>query len=140
MIDIESKVIDTIQKAVFAFNPKAVVEDRYTASAASYPFVTVYEQNSSAPTRYEEYSDNELYTALNYEVQIYTNDRYKKATARQLAFLIDGKMREMGFNRTFMNPIPNVDRTIYRIAMRYTAIAEHPTYGETNNTIYLYHS
>lgn len=140
MIDIETRVIDQIYKSISAEYPKAVVENRYIESASEFPFIAVYEQNNSNAIRYEEFSDGELYNNLVYEVQIFTNDKLKKQTAKAIAQIVDEQMRTMGFSRSFMNPIPNIDRTIYRIAMRYTAIVQNPTLAQTDNTIYLYHT
>lgn len=140
MIDIETRVIDQIYNSISAEYPNAVVENRYTESTSVFPFIAVYEQNNSNATRYEEFSDGELYNNLVYEVQIFTNDKLKKKTAKAIAQIVDEQMRTMGFSRSFMNPIPNIDRTIYRIAMRYTAIVQNPTLAQTDNTIYLYHT
>lgn len=138
MISIETQVIDKVIRAVQAEYPKAVVEDRFTAVPSAFPYVAVYEMNNVEPQRYIDNTGNELYNEVTYEAQVFTNDRVKKSTANAIAQIVDETMRELGFLRTFKNPIPNVDTTIYRIALRYTAVVENPTYGETTSTL-VYH-
>ena len=139
MIDIETQVIDKVVRAVQAEYPKAVVEDRFTAVPSAFPYVAVYEMNNTVPQRYVDNTGNELYNEVTYEAQIFTNDRVKKSTANAIAQIVDETIRNLGFLRTFKNPIPNVDTTIYRIALRYTAVVENPTHGETNNATLIYH-
>lgn len=139
MINIEVQVIDKVIRAVNTEYPKALAQDRYIANPATFPFVAIYELNSTQPLRYQDNTGNELYTEVTYEAQIFTNDRYKKSTAYAIANIVDETMRGLGFLRTFKNPIPNVDDTIYRIALRYTAVVENPTYGETPTNTLIYH-
>ena len=139
MTYIEAQVFDKVYNAVIAEYPKATIQDRYTFTPEAFPFVSVYELNSSQPSRYMDNTGNELYTEVTYEAQIFTNDRVKKATANVIAEIVDDVMRGMGFLRTFKNPIPNIDITIYRIVLRYTAVVENPTYGETPTNTLIYH-
>lgn len=137
MINIESKVTDTVIRAMRSEYPKAIVEDRYNGSPAGFPFVAIYEMSNTIPHQYVDNCENELYANIAYEVQIFTNDKLKKATAKAIADFIDGIMRGMGFNRTFYNSIPNIDRTIYRIAIRYQAIVRKGIETGENETTYL---
>lgn len=137
MIDIENKITDTVIRAMNTAYPNATVENRYHNSPADFPFVAIYEMSNTALPRYTDNSENELYASIAYEVQIFTNDKLKKATAKAIAAFIDDIMRGMGFSRTFYNPIPNVDRTIYRIAVRYQAIVRKGIATGENETTYL---
>ena len=134
MTDIENKVIDTIIRAVEIAYPAALVEDRYNPSPASFPHAAVYELSNTNIKRYVDNLENELYSSLTYEVQVSANDKYKKSTAKAIASLIDGEMRGMGFLRTFKHPVPNVDRTVYRIVMRYSAIVRKGILSDDEKT------
>jgi hypothetical protein len=139
MNDIEVQVIDKVIRAVKAEYPKAKVEDRFTENPASFPYVCVYETNSFMPQRYQDNTRKELYTEVAYEAQFFTNDTMKKSTAKAIAEIVDTTMQDIGFLRTFKSQVPNIDRTIYRIVLRYTAVVENATYGDTNNVINIYH-
>lgn len=139
MTDIENKVTDTIIKAVKAAYPKAVVEDRFNPTPSGFPYVAIYEMDNSEAVQYIDNLPRELYSNVAYEAQVFTNDKYRKSTAKAIAQIIDTAMRGMGFVRTFKQPIPNIDRTIYRIALRYSAIVQEGIVNGDTTTYLLYH-
>ena len=59
-----------------------------------------------------------------YEVNIYSNKTSgKKSECREIASLLDNEFATLGFSRTMLQPIPNMDdATIYRMTGRYTAV------------------
>lgn len=65
----------------------------------------------------------EVITGVMYEVQIYSNlTNGKKSEAKKLASIVDSVMTPLGFTRTMLQQIPNLqDATIFRIVARYTA-------------------
>lgn len=139
MIYIEPLVIDAVSKAVWDEYPKAVVENRFTFKPAAFPFVSVYEIGNSQPARYIDNTGEELFNEVTYEVQIFTCDRLKVATANIIAEIVDNEMRSLGFLRTFKNAIPNIDITIHRIVLRYTAVVQIPNSGQTATNTLVYH-
>ena len=70
-----------------------------------------------------------------YECNVYSDKATgKKAEARAIAKLVDTTMQNMKFTRTFYQPLPNLDRTIFRITMRWEAIAGEPVITTTTGT------
>jgi hypothetical protein len=59
-----------------------------------------------------------------YEVNVYSNKTIgKKSECKEIAAIIDEQMLALGFARTMLQPIPNLDdATIYRMVGRYSAI------------------
>lgn len=139
MIDIENQVIDEVYRAVKAEYPNAVVENTFTAVPSGFPYVAVYETSNTQPQAYQDNTKQELYAEVTYEAQVFANDAAKKSTAKAIAQIVDSTMQRIGFMRTFMNPVPNIDRTIYRIALRYRGVVQDPTLGGTTNVTYIYH-
>ncbi len=90
-----------------------------------FPLVVITEENNSyliGTTRFEETKSR-----LEYEINIYATDKKvgnkivaKQEIARELSGLVDNVM---GYNlrmvRRSCRPTPNLDKTIYRITMRY---------------------
>ena len=72
-----------------------------------------------------------------FEVNIFANDEKKKTTAKAIAAVVDAEMLSNLFTRTFMGQTPNVDETIYRITMRYTAVV-WPVVNGSNTTYQMY--
>ena len=56
-----------------------------------------------------------------YELNVYSNKTAgKKTECKKIAAMVDEEMAAMGFTRTMLNPIPNMDdATIYRMVGRY---------------------
>lgn len=58
-----------------------------------------------------------------YEINVYSNkSNGKKSEAKEISNMIDGLMTDMLFTRTFRGQTPNIDRTIYRITLRYQGV------------------
>lgn len=137
MIDIENKILDTVFAAVRAENQNAQCYGEYVAVPAGFPCVCLYEANN---TTYKPSQDTDLrehQSNLLYECNVYSDRANgKKAEARAIADLVDKTMQDMKFTRTFYQPLPNLDRTIYRITLRWEAVAGEPITTENGNTIY----
>ena len=125
MIDIESIVFDTVYNAVIAEFPTARVDAGYIEKSATFPAVEVIETNS-VPVRSANTDDNaENYTRLYYEVNIYSDKQdTAKSEARSIAKVVDDAMQSLKFYRTMMHQLPNQDRTIFRLYMRYEVVAK----------------
>lgn len=137
MIDIENKVLSTVFAEVRNQFPNAACYGEYVAVPASFPCVCLYEQSN---TTYRPSRDNALQdhqSNLMYSCNVYSDKTTgKKAEARAIAKIVDDAMQSMKFTRTFFEPMPNLDRTIYRITMRYEAVAGEPITTENNTITY----
>lgn len=134
MIDIENKVLDTVFAAVKGVYTSANCYGEYVAVPAAFPCVCLYEANNSTYKRSQDTDLQEHQANLMYECNVYSDKASgKKAEARGIAKLVDATMQNMKFTRTWMQPMPNMDRTIYRITMRWEVIAGEPIISETNN-------
>lgn len=124
MIDIESKVFDTVFNAVTAAFQGIRVDAGYVESSATFPAVSVIETNSVpvSSTNTDDCAEN--YTRLFYEVNIYSDKQNTaKSEARAIAKVVDEAMQSLKCYRTMMHQLPNQDRTIFRLYMRYEVIA-----------------
>lgn len=124
MIDIESDVFDYVATFVKAEMEDVNVLGEYDDSPASFPAVTIVENDNSVATRYRNVNIENA-ASLMYEVNIYSNKvAGKKRESREIANLVDAAFSNLGFTRTFMNQIPNLrDASIYRIVCRYSGVA-----------------
>lgn len=137
MIDVENLVIDTVSKAIkaSAYSTALVVSD-YTDMPSSFPCVSVIESDNSTYRRTQDNDLKEHHTRVMYEVNVYSNKTSgAKTEAKKILEIVDSSFQNMKFTRTFKQPIPNADKTIYRILARYEAvIAEYQTIGQ--NKVY----
>jgi hypothetical protein len=70
-----------------------------------------------------------------YECNVYSDkENGKKAEAKQIADIVDNAMQSMKFTRTMRSQIPNQDRTIYRVTMRFEAVVGEPIVNNDGTT------
>lgn len=140
MIDIENIVFTRAAQAVRSEFPHASVSGEYVEVPAGFPFVSIVEADNSVLESRRDLSGIEHYANLMYEINIYTNNgAVRKSTAKAIAAVVDQAMSEMKFTRIFKNPIPNADRSIYRIIMRYRAVVREGREID-GNTVYEMHT
>lgn len=137
MIDIENKVLDTVFKAVQASYSDASCYGEYVSVPASFPCVTLYESDSQTYTPSLDENLDEHQTIITYECNVYSAlASGKKAQSKDIANIVDREMQSMKFVRTMRSQIPNQDRSIYRVTLRYEAIAGEPITESDGNITY----
>ena len=124
MIDCENEIFNAVAKAVRVSNPSVCISGEYIRTPPKFPFVSLIEMSNTAYDRTQTDGSLENHASVMYEVNVYSNKKSgKKSECKAIASLIDNEMATLGFSRTMLQPIPNMDdATIYRITGRYTAV------------------
>ena len=124
MIDCESEVFSAVADAVREAYPTAFVSGENIRTPPKFPFVSLIEMSNVAYDRTQTSGGLENHASVMYEVNIYSNKKSgKKSECKAIAALIDNELATLGFSRTMLQPIPNMDdATIYRMTGRYTAV------------------
>ena len=124
MINIESEIFSSVAEKVRAEYPNIFMTGEYVKSPSSFPAVSLVEMDNSVYTSTQTSTDIENHASLMYELDVYSNKtKGKKSECKAIASLIDNEMARLGFSRTMLQPIPNMDdATIYRIKGRYKAV------------------
>ena len=124
MIDIENEVFNAVAKAVREKYPSVFISGEYIRTPPKFPFVSLIEMSNTAYDRTQSSGGLENHASLMYEVNVYSNKTSgKKRECKEISALIDNEMAALGFSRTMLQPIPNMDdATIYRMTGRYTAV------------------
>ena len=124
MIDCENEIFSKVSEAVRAAFPSAFVSGEYVRTPPKFPFVSIVEVSNTAYDRTQSSEGVENHASLMYEVNVYSNKNSgKKSECKAIAALIDNEMATLGFSRTMLQPIPNMDdATIYRMTGRYMAV------------------
>ena len=139
MIDIQSKVVDTIFNAVKAEFPNADISTGFDEKTAIFPCVVV-EEVDNVPYRKTNTDDcAENYSRITYEVSVYTNSlNSAKTDGRRIIDVADAALQSLKFRRIRLNKPLNIARTIFCQYLRSDVIVSQPvTDGETT-TYYLY--
>lgn len=124
MINVENEIFDIVSKSIREKYPSAFISGEYVRTPSKFPFVSVIEMSNTAYDRTQSSGSLENHASLMYEVNIYSNKKSgKKSECKEIATLIDNELATLGFSRTMLQPIPNMDdATIYRMTGRYTAV------------------
>lgn len=126
MIDIEPEVFDAVEKRVTAKFPEVDMASEYVPVPSGFPHVSLYEADNHVLTETQDTSHTERHAVLMYQADVYSNRiAGKKSQCRKIMVELDAAMADMGFTRTTLTPVPNMnDATIYRLTARYTVLAD----------------
>ena len=124
MIDYENEIFTAVAMVVRAKYPDIYMVGEYVKTPPKFPFVSLVEMDNQTYQRTEDSGSSENHASVMYEVNIYSNKTVgKKTECKEIAAVIDEQMLALGFARTMLQPIPNLDdATIYRMVGRYSAI------------------
>lgn len=137
MISIENLMVDKVNTAVASLKatyPKLRVVSDYVYTSETFPLISVVESDNYTHLATQDAALKDHAANVAFEINIFANDSKKKSTAKKVAAAVDKCMLENLFTRTFMGQTPNVDETVFRITMRYTAVVWPVVNG--NNTTY----
>ena len=124
MINIENDIFNQVSTKVRDKYTDIYMSGEYVKSPPSFPAVSLVEMDNTTYSLTQTSCDNENHATVMFEVNVYSNKvRGKKSECKAIISLIDDEMIRLGFTRTMLQPIPNMDdATIYRMTARYTAI------------------
>lgn len=124
MINIENELFSKVSAKVRESYPGIYMSGEYVKSPTSFPAVSFVEMDNTVYTSTQTSDETENHASLMYEVNVYSNKtKGKKTECKEIITLIDNEMAILGFSRTMLQPIPNMDdATIYRIVARYKGV------------------
>ena len=139
MIDIESKVVDTIFNAVTAIYPNADVTTGWDEKTATFPCVVVEEVDNAAFRKTVTDDCAENHARIIYEISVYIdNANSAKTTGKAILGIVDEAMQSLKFQRNRKNKPLNIARTIFRQYARYVVVVAQPVeVGE--DTVYQFY-
>ena len=130
MINVETEIFSIVANAIRSKYPDAYVVGEYVKSPSRFPCVSIVEIDNVAYDRTQSSGSLENHATITHEINIYSNKTSgKKSECKAIASLIDDEYATLGFSRTMLQPIPNVDdATIYRMLGRYRGVVSKDKY------------
>lgn len=124
MINAENEIYDNVYDSVKAKFPNVNMTGEYVKSPSVFPHLSLIEMDNTAYTRTQTSTAYENHADVMYEVNVYSNKtKGKKTECKDIMSVVDSVMLFLGFTRTMLQPIPNMDdATIYRMTARYKAV------------------
>ena len=133
MIDHEDQVFSIIATALRSEYGAGniFVTGEYVAQPPKFPAVMIVQMDNAVHQRAMDTASVEHAVDVMYQVDVYSNlQKGKKKQAKEILASVDVQFAQMGFIRTYKNPVPNMnDATIYRMTTRYKRLI---TDEETN--------
>lgn len=127
MVDIESKVVDTIFNAVTAVYPNADVTTGFDSKTAVFPCVVIEEVENTPFRRTATDDCSENHTRVGYEVSVYTIDfNSAKTEGKKIIGIVDTALSGLKFRRVRKNQPLNVARNLFRQYGRWEVIVGKP--------------
>lgn len=126
MIDIETsvikKVVDILRNR---YGSGIYITDEAIINVpARFPTVCIREVSNTTLSRTKD-ENPENHCSVMYEVDVFSNlETDKKEQAKEIINEVDKVLLSIGFVRSFLEPVPNADTTIYRVKARYTAVVD----------------
>ena len=119
----EDMLFTKIATAIRAEFSGAYVVGEYVNAPSKFPAVYIVEQDNTVNRATRDTSGIENFADVMYQVDIYSNkNKGKKSECKAIAALVDEQFAALGFTRSFLNPVPNIDDgTIYRMTGRWIA-------------------
>lgn len=141
MIDIESAVYTAVHNDIKGAYPEADISSVYVELPAKFPHITIVEIDNATYGASATLDERENHTRLMYQIDVYSNKTdVAKGECRGIMKIADAKMLSLGFTRESMSQTPNIDRSLYRITARYTAVVSKGVTNGDNITHFIYKS
>lgn len=123
MIDIEQKVYKLLSEAIRATYTTMRIYSEYIRTPEVLPCIMIQEIDTQNYLRSQDTESVENHILVSYQIDIFTNGATKKEDAKAYATIINDKLLELKFSRTFANKLSNEDDdNIYRYVLRFSAI------------------
>lgn len=124
MIDLENLIYTAIRSALKTqYGNNISVSGTYSDNPSAFPHVSIEETDNAVLPETASTSDREYAASLTYTVNIYTNTATAKQDAKDIAAVVNAAFVSCGFVRSMKQEMPNIDRTIYRLVLRFQATA-----------------
>ena len=140
MVDVYNLIFTTLYNGIHASYPDVDVKNEYIDESANFPCITVTEDSQTDYRRSMGYQLEVPHARLMVAVNVYTNSEYRQSEARTLMSKVDEIMHGMKFTKTFCQPTPNIDRTIYRMTARYEIVVREGEQIGNNIVFQVYRS
>ena len=121
MIDKEKEVFEYVAEGLRSkYKSIYVIGAELSDMPPKFPAVSLVQTNNAVKTEYSTFLSLENVVGEDYKAEVYSNLREgKEAQTKEIASTISDLMMNLGYERTFCEPIPNMDSTIARRMARF---------------------
>ena len=121
MIDKENDIFGAVAKALRSkFKGIYVIGAEMSSAPPKFPAVSFVQTNNAVRGVYSTFDSLENVVSEDYKAEVFSNlETGKEAQTKEITAVISDVMSGLGYERTFCEPVPNMDSTIHRRMSRY---------------------
>lgn len=121
MIDIENEVYNTIATEVRTKYPQIFLSGDDTIIPTTFPAIHIVQRDNPIDMNSADSGSIERVTSPMFEINVYSNLKTgRKQEAKNIMATICDVMASLDMERTYCQPTPNIDTSIYRIVGRFS--------------------
>jgi hypothetical protein len=120
LIDKENEIFKTVSKALHSKYDIYVIGAEMTPTPSKFPAVSFIQTNNATKAEYSTFNSLENVVSEDYKAEVYSNlETGKERQTKEITAVISDVMRDLGYERTFCEIVPNTDSTINRRMSRF---------------------
>ena len=120
MIDKEKEIFNAVSKKLHDKFDIYVIGAEMSLTPPKFPAVSFIQTNNTTKTEYTTFNSLENVVQEDYKAEVYSNlEQGKESQTKEITAVISDVMRDLGYERTFCEMVPNTDSTINRRMSRY---------------------
>ena len=121
MIDKETEVFNAVAKELRAkFKGIYIIGTELTDSPPKFPAVSFVQTNNAVRTEFSTFYSQENVVSEDYKAEVCSNlEKGKEVQTKEITKVISDVLRDLGYERTFCEIVPNIDTTVNRRISRY---------------------
>ena len=120
MIDKEKEIFSAISKALHYKYDVFVCGAEISDTPPKFPAVSFVQTNNATKTNFSTFNSLENVVQEEYKAEVYSNlETGKESQTKEITAVISDVMRDLGYERTFCEIVPNNDATINRRMIRF---------------------
>jgi hypothetical protein len=121
LIDKETEIFNAVAKELRAkIKGIYIIGAEMSLSPPKFPAVSFVQTNNTTKTEYSTFNSLENVVGEDYKAEVYSNlETGKEAQTKEITSIISDAMRDLGYERTFCEIVPNTDSTINRRMSRF---------------------
>ena len=122
MIDKENEVFQAVASGLRKkYKDIYIVGTELVTTPPRFPAVSFLQTNNSVRENYSTFHRLENVVKEDYKAEVYSNlEKGKEAQTKEITMAISDIMSDLGYERTFCEPVANIDATIARRISRFT--------------------
>ena len=122
MIDKENEVFQAVASGLRKkYKDIYIVGTELVTTPPRFPAVSFLQTNNSVRENYSTFHRLENVVKEDYKAEVYSNlEKGKEAQTKEITMVISDIMSDLGYERTFCEPVANIDATVSRRISRFT--------------------